>query len=100
MDQTAKADNGKPRVGLVQMQMVLDVARIREYGNMKYHSPDNWKNVEWERYWDAMMRHLIAAQESGDPLHAIDPESGLPHLAHAMCNGSFLCEFAAGNVEK
>lgn len=98
-DQQAKKDAGKPEIRLVPMQMVIDVARIREYGNKKYHSPDNWKTVEWERYWDAMMRHLIAAQESDDPLHALDDESGLPHLAHALCNGAFLAEFAAGNVK-
>lgn len=98
-DQEAKADAGKPEIRLVPMQFVIDVARIREYGNKKYHSPDNWKTVEWERYWDAMMRHLIAAQESDDPLHALDEESGLPHLSHALCNAAFLAEFAAGNVK-
>lgn len=99
-DQSAKADAGKPEIGLVPMQFVIDVAKIRSYGNKKYGDPDNWKNVEWRRYWDAMMRHLIAAQESGDPLHNLDAESGLSHLSHALCNGAFLAEFAAGNVNK
>ena len=30
--QEAKADAGKPRVSLVPMQIVSDIARIREYG--------------------------------------------------------------------
>ena len=99
-NQEAKKDAGKPEIGLVPMQFVIDVAKIRSYGNKKYKSPDNWKTVEWSRYWDAMMRHLIAAQESDDPLHALDEESGLPHLSHALCNGAFLAEFAAGKVKQ
>ena len=48
------------------------------YGNAKYGSPDNWKQVEIERYLD-------------DP-HGVDAESGLPHLWHLCCNCAFLCE--------
>jgi hypothetical protein len=88
-DQTAKADEGKPRLSLVPPQIIRDIARVREYGNRKYHDPENWRTVEVERYRDAAFRHLLAYIE--DP-HGDDTESGLPHLWHLACNIAFLCE--------
>lgn len=44
--QTAKADAGKPRLTLVPRQIIWAIARIREYGNEKYHDPENWRQVE------------------------------------------------------
>lgn len=91
MSQTAKADAGKPRVDLVPLQIIYDIAAIREYGNRKYPDggPDNWKRVEPERYRAAMMRHMI--EYIRDP-KSVDAESGLPHLWHLACNVAFLCE--------
>ena len=90
-DQTAKADAGKPRVSLVPSAIVRCIAYIREYGNNKYPEggKDNWKQVEPERYIDALYRHVLAFVE--DP-YSRDEESGLPHLWHAACNADFLCE--------
>ena len=89
MDYTAKADAGKPKVSLVPMQIIYDIARVREYGNQKYHDPDNWKTVEPQRYRDAMGRHMIEYLRNPE---SIDEESGLPHLWHLACNAAFLCE--------
>lgn len=88
MNQNAKLDQGKPRLSLVPLDILYDIARIREYGNQKYHDPDNWKTVEPERYRDAMMRHMCAY--ISDP-QGVDEESGLPHLWHLACNVAFLC---------
>lgn len=88
-DQTAKADAGKARLSLVPFQIVYDIARVREYGDMKYGSSDNWKQVELQRYVDALLRHTLAFAED---MHSTDQESGLPHLWHAACNIAFLCE--------
>ena len=87
--QEAKADEGKPRLTLVPRQIIFDIARIREYGNEKYHDPDNWKTVEIERYRDAAYRHFMAYLD--DP-QGVDEESKLPHLWHLACNIAFLCE--------
>ena len=89
-DQTAKADAGKPRVSLVPSEIVRCIAYIREYGNNKYPEggKDNWKQVEPERYIDALYRHVLTFVE--DP-YSRDKESGLPHLWHAACNAAFLC---------
>ena len=88
-DQRAKADAGKPRLSLVPRAIIWAVARIREYGNAKYHDPDNWKTVEVERYRDAAFRHFMAYLD--DP-QGVDEESRLPHLWHLACNIAFLCE--------
>lgn len=95
-DQTIKADEGKPKLSLVPTEIIKDIARVREYGNNKYPEggPDNWKNVEPERYRDAMFRHLLAYLE--DPA-SIDEESKLPHLWHLSCNAAFLCELEKEN---
>ena len=84
----AKHDQGKVRPTLVPSSLVLAVAKIREYGCEKYHDPDNWKQVEPQRYRDALYRHLLA-YFNGEEL---DEESGLPHLHHAACNIAFLIE--------
>lgn len=85
----AKADTGKPRISLVPTQIIRDIAAVREYGNKKYGSPDNWKTVEEQRYIDALLRHTLAFMD--DP-NDMDAESGLPHLSHIACNVAFLCE--------
>lgn len=88
-DQFAKADAGKLQLTLVPTEIIKAIARIRMYGNEKYHDPDNWKTVEKERYRDAAYRHFLAYIE--DP-EGVDEESGLPHLWHLACNVAFLCE--------
>jgi hypothetical protein len=65
------------------------VVAVLTFGARKYEA-DSWRQVEsgQERYRDAMYRHL-AAYEAGELL---DPESGLPHLAHVATNSLFLLE--------
>lgn len=95
--QEAKADAGKPRVSFVPMQIVYDIAVIREYGVNKYKTVDNWKNVEVERYVDALGRHTLAFLNN--PL-GIDEESGYPHLWHIECNAAFLSELMKGEWKR
>ena len=88
-NQTAKADAGKAQLTLVPRRIIWDIAAIREYGNRKYGDPENWRQVEPQRYRDALFRHLLAYLD--DPA-GLDVESGLPHLWHIACNVAFLCE--------
>lgn len=88
--QEAKADKDKPRPSLVQPALIRADMSVREYGCQKYHKPDNWRNVEAARYWDALLRHVLAAW---DDWRAVDPESGLPHLHHIICNAGFLAQY-------
>lgn len=90
-DQTAKADAGKLKLSLVPTQIIRDIAEVREYGNNKYPDggPDNWKQVDIQRYRDALFRHFLAYLD--DP-HGVDEESGIEHYKHMACNMAFLCE--------
>ena len=88
-NQNNKADHGKPQLTLVPRQIIYDIARVREYGNEKYGSSENWRTVEAQRYKDALMRHLLNYLDNKD---AVDYESRLPHLWHIACNVAFLCE--------
>ena len=91
--QQAKADQGKPRPSLCPVSLIEAVTAVRMYGTQKYGDPDNWKQVEPERYHQAMLRHILAAWN--DP-YKIDPESGLPHIAHVATNIAFLLEMKEG----
>lgn len=94
--QEAKADKDKPRPSLVQPALIRADMGVREYGCQKYHKPDNWRNVEAARYWDALLRHALAAW---DDWTAVDPESGMPHLWHIATNAAFLMQYMEENNE-
>lgn len=85
----AKYDAGKPRPTLVPMQIVYDIAEVREYGTRKYHDPENWRNVELDRYVNAFLRHALALAHD---ITAKDAESGIEHYKHAACNLAFIAE--------
>jgi hypothetical protein len=76
-----KLDAGKPRTDLLPGDALLDVARVLEFGAKKY-AARNWEmGMDWGRLLGAAFRHLWAWSLG----EATDPESGLPHLAHASC---------------
>lgn len=90
MSMNAKYDAEKPHPSYVPPAIIRSVMAVREYGNKKYHDPQNWKQVEAERYHEALLRHILAAWEDWK---AVDEESGLPHLWHICCNAAFLCDY-------
>jgi hypothetical protein len=96
LTQSAKHDTGKSRVDLVSPDLILAVGHIRRYGVEKYGDPDNWKQVDKERYIAALLRHLCEVMKD---FKSIDPESGLPHLWHVDCNANFLTEILAMEME-
>ena len=95
--QAAKQDAGKPRLSLVPSQIIWDIAEIRQFGNEKYHDPDNWRTVELERYIDALYRHFLRFLD--DP-KGKDEESGLEHYKHMACNLAFICAMLAQGKEE
>jgi hypothetical protein len=84
-----KDDAGKPRWDLLPPLALEEVARVLEFGARKY-DPDNWRKVKgWRwRYVRAGIGHAFA-HLSGRKL---DKQSGLPHLAHAVCCFLFILE--------
>lgn len=90
-DPGVKHDSGKPRWDLLPFSAVNELAKVLEFGARKY-SPDGWRRVEGlkARYIAAGLRH-VAAFATGEEL---DKESGLHHLAHALCCFAFVLEDA------
>jgi len=80
--QGVKYDQDKLRYDLIPAEPHEDVAKVLTFGAKKY-SPDNWKKVPNAklRYIAAAFRHLWKRAMG----QVIDRESGLPHIAHAIC---------------
>lgn len=77
-----KYDGGKPRMDLLVPEAEIQTAKVFGFGSQKY-GDYNWQaGIRTTRLQGALRRHL-AAWAAGEDL---DPESGLPHLAHASCN--------------
>jgi hypothetical protein len=76
-----KFDVAKPAMGLLPRYALEQMALVLAYGEAKY-GRHNWREgIEVQRSINAALRHIYAANESEDN----DPESGFPHLAHALC---------------
>lgn len=95
----AKDDKAKPMAGVLldfsrALQTVVDVGT---YGAKKY-TRTGWATVPEgsQRYLDAMMRHLLAMDVDPDGL---DPETGLPHLAHIAWNALAVLELQVRRKE-
>ena len=80
-----KHDAGKLRMDLLPPEAIRAMAQVLTYGAAKY-APNQWRGVSVERYEAALLRHWLAWKEG----EALDLESGLPHLAHVLCNAAFL----------
>lgn len=85
-DEFLKFDLGKRRWRLLPLDIVNDVVDVLDLGAIKY-GIDNWKKCEdWDRYFDALMRHIIAWRQG----EKLDTETNKHHLAHAICCAIFL----------
>lgn len=84
-----KFDSEKPRMGLLPPYALESVAEVLTFGAKKY-LPHNWKYVEdaHNRYIDAAMRHINAYIKG----EKNDPESGFPHMSHAICCLMFIAD--------
>ncbi len=84
-----KFTDGKPRTDLLPFRAVLEVSKVLSFAVPKYGA-NNWRKVRgWRwKYIGAALRHL-SYYMLGD---RTDPESGLPHLAHALCSIMFVLE--------
>jgi hypothetical protein len=84
-----KFDGGKLEYGLLPPLALEETVKVLTFGAQKYER-DNWKNVpdSKRRYFDALQRHTWAWKQG----EQLDPESGIHHLAHAMCCLMFLYE--------
>ena len=84
------------RHDLIPEGALAEVAKIYGFGAKKY-SNHNWrKGYNWGYSYGALRRHLRAFWEGEDD----DPESGLPHLAHAAWHCLALLTFMKEHPEK
>lgn len=82
-----KYDQNKVRMDLVPLSVMESLGQILTMGAQKY-GENQWQNLPdfWKRYKAALLRHLTAIDKG----ELIDPESGLPHIDHVLCNAAFL----------
>lgn len=77
-----KYDEGKPQLGLIPPEALIEIARVLGFGAAKY-GVNNWRkdgdNTSWIRTYSSIQRHLNAWLSGED----VDPESGMNHLSHA-----------------
>ena len=81
MSKALKYDNGKAPISLIPVEAVIGEAAVFGFGATKYGRHNFRLGLEHTRVLDAAMRHILAIVNGED----IDPESGLPHWAHARC---------------
>jgi hypothetical protein len=87
----------KPPLHLIPAPALVILSKVMELGAKKYQ-PYNWRKqrVAYHVYVSAALRHIHSAYDGED----IDPESGQPHLAHAMaCLAILLDAGATDNLE-
>jgi hypothetical protein len=76
----------KLRLDLIPPQTLKAIAQVLGFGAAKYDAHNWMRGLPWMELAAGVKRHL-GAFEVGEE---IDPESGLPHLAHALCGLMFL----------
>lgn len=82
-----KNDDHKLRYDLMPWAALDEVVRVLGHGARKY-GDDNWRRVKRmeDRYPAAALRHISAYLQGVER----DDESGLHHLAHAICSLMFV----------
>jgi hypothetical protein len=78
------------QLGAVDPTALMEIAKVAGYGTDKYSRYNFLKGYDWSLSFDALCRHIFAFWAGED----IDPESGLPHMAHAGWHCLTLLTFA------
>ena len=74
--------DGKPGVDEIPPEILLELGKVYTYGAEKY-GRGNWlRGNAWHEFYGSSLRHMLAFWRGEE----YDPESGLPHLAHALWN--------------
>ena len=91
-----KHDSKKPKMNLLPPKAIVEVAKVLTFGAQKY-GPENWKELEdlQNRYLAGALRHIFAHMDG----EQLDPETGLSHMAHALCCLLFKLEIELENAK-
>lgn len=84
-----RKDDGKPQMALLCPIALEACAAVLTFGAKKY-AAHNWqKGMAWSRVLNSLLRHTFKFMAGED----VDPESGLPHVDHILCNALFLSNY-------
>ena len=77
-----KYDSEKPKMNLLPPKAIVEVAKVLTFGAEKYDA-ENWRKLDdlQNRYTAGALRHIFAHMDG----EKLDPETGLSHIAHALC---------------
>lgn len=91
-----KQDKEKLRLDLIPADVIEEVAKVYTYGASKY-GDRNWeKGLLYSRPYGAALRHIITWWKGEN----LDDETGVSHLAHAICELEFLLAFELRKLKK
>lgn len=84
-EKALRYNEGKLKWSLVDMKSLEPMVRVLMYGANKY-APHNWKRgLKLTEIYESNQRHWNALMSGEDN----DPESGLSHIGHILCNAMF-----------
>lgn len=89
-------DEGKAKWYLAPWRAFASVVEVLTYGAVKKgYGERNWEQgIKFSKLFASAHRHMLQWWLRND----IDPESGLNHLKHAMCNLAMLVEYIERNM--
>lgn len=85
-DKGLKYDSDKAPLHLIPAEALIGMAKGFGYGAKKYAAHNFKKGIEYSRLTDSLRRHTLSFLMGED----IDPESGLPHTWHILCNAAMI----------
>ena len=83
------------QLGAIDPLSLLELAKVAGYGTDKYERYNFLKGYNWSLSFDALCRHAFAFWAGED----MDPESGLPHMAHAAFHCLALVAYQRCNID-
>lgn len=83
MEQGKRFNKGKLRQSIAPFGALHQVMAVAEFGAEKYGARNYQKGLPISSFLDSAYRHAYLSFQAGEDN---DPESGLPHLAHAAWN--------------
>lgn len=86
MEEAKRYNSNKIMPDLIPPEVIYYLSAVFTEGGLKYGFR-NWESgFKFSVLLNSLERHLLAFKSGED----IDEESGLPHLAHLLCNASML----------
>lgn len=89
-------NEGKRKWGLLSWVGLEELVKVLEFGAKKYDSWNWSKGLSFTETFECLQRHAVAWYNGEDK----DPETGLSHMAHVLCNAMFLMHFIVTGTGK